>query len=47
MKKEYVSYGIIGVVAGLVLGFIVANWVSSGASEGQPNSAAATGSNPT
>ena len=47
MKKEYVSYGIIGVVAGLVLGFIVANWVSSGASEGQPISAAATGSNPT
>ena len=27
MNKEYISYGIIGVVAGLVLGFIVANWV--------------------
>ena len=26
MNKEYVSYGIIGVVAGLVLGFIVGNW---------------------
>jgi len=23
MKKEYVSYGLIGIVAGLVLGFIV------------------------
>jgi len=25
MKKEYVSYGLIGIVAGLVLGFIIAN----------------------
>ena len=25
MKKEYVSYGLIGIVAGLVLGFIVGN----------------------
>jgi photosynthetic reaction center cytochrome c subunit len=47
MKKEYVSYGIIGVVAGLVLGFIVANWVGTAANEGQPISSAATGSNPT
>src|SRR5712692_501955 len=47
MNKEYVSYGIIGVVAGLVLGFIVANWVGSDASEGQPISAGATGTNPT
>lgn len=29
MKKEYVSYGIIGIVAGLVLGFIVGNLASS------------------
>jgi hypothetical protein len=28
MNKQYVSYGIIGVVAGLVLGFIVGNWAS-------------------
>jgi hypothetical protein len=34
MNKEYVSYGIIGVVAGLILGFIVANWVGpSGAAQ--------------
>jgi hypothetical protein len=26
MKKQYVSYGILGVVLGLVIGFIVANW---------------------
>jgi hypothetical protein len=29
MKKEYVSYGLIGIVAGLVLGFIIANFFSS------------------
>lgn len=29
MNKEYVSYGIIGIVAGLVLGFIVGNLASS------------------
>ncbi len=29
MKKEYVSYGIIGIVAGLVLGFIVGNWATA------------------
>jgi hypothetical protein len=28
MKKEYVSYGLIGIIAGLVLGFIVGNWAS-------------------
>lgn len=28
MNKEYVSYGIIGIVAGLVLGFIVGNWAA-------------------
>ena len=37
MNKEYISYGIIGVVAGLVLGFIVANWVGpSGNAAQQP-----------
>jgi len=30
MKKEYVSYAIIGVIAGLVLGFIVANQIPTG-----------------
>ena len=29
MKKEYVSYGLIGIVAGLVLGFIIGNMASS------------------
>lgn len=32
MNKEYISYGIIGVVAGLILGFIVANSVNPGSS---------------
>jgi Photosynthetic reaction centre cytochrome C subunit len=36
MKKEYVSYGLIGIVAGLVLGFIVGNWAApSGAAAPQ------------
>lgn len=26
MNKEYISYGIIGIIVGLVLGFIVGNW---------------------
>jgi len=30
MNKEYVSYGIIGIVAGLILGFIVGNSVTTG-----------------
>lgn len=30
MNKEYVSYGLIGIVAGLVLGFIVGNFASPG-----------------
>ena len=41
MKKEYVSYGIIGIVAGLVIGFIVANQVSSGGGAAAPKAAAA------
>jgi hypothetical protein len=28
MNKQYLSYGIIGIVGGLILGFIVGNWVS-------------------
>src|SRR5215472_14315549 len=36
MKKDYVTYGVIGVVAGLVLGFLVANWTERG-----PNQAVA------
>lgn len=45
MKKEYASYGLIGIVAGLVLGFIVGNWSSpSGASA--PQASAASESKP-
>jgi hypothetical protein len=29
MKKEYIGYTIIGIVAGLVMGFIVANWTTA------------------
>jgi len=43
MKKEYISYGIIGIVAGLVLGFVVANQVSS---SGGAAPQAAAGSEP-
>jgi hypothetical protein len=39
MKKEYVSYGLIGIVAGLVLGFIVGNWASPAGSSAAPPSA--------
>ncbi len=36
MQKEYVSYGLIGIVGGLVLGFIVGNWAApSGAAAPQ------------
>ncbi len=35
MNKEYVSYGIIGIVAGLVLGFIIGNFVSSSSGAAQ------------
>ena len=41
MNKEYVSYGIIGIVAGLILGFIVANSVSSGTGGGASQTTAA------
>lgn len=42
MNKQYISYGIIGVVAGLVLGFIVANWVTPAGGGAQPSAAAGT-----
>lgn len=39
MNKQYISYGLIGAVAGLVLGFLVANWTSTSAGTGpQANS---------
>ncbi|HXG94745.1 MAG TPA: hypothetical protein VNN73_20555 [Blastocatellia bacterium] len=43
MKRQYISYGIIGIVAGLVLGFLVGNWTTSKAGsqvveEGRPKS---------
>lgn len=39
MKKEYVSYGFIGIIAGLVLGFIVGNWASPAGSTAAPQAA--------
>jgi hypothetical protein len=36
MKKEYVSYGLIGIVAGLVLGFIVGNWAAPSGAAAPP-----------
>jgi hypothetical protein len=29
MKKEYITYGLIGIIAGLALGFLAGNWLSS------------------
>lgn len=40
MNKEYLSYGIVGIVAGLVLGFIVANSVGSAGGGAAPLSVA-------
>jgi len=40
MKKEYINYGIIGIVAGLVLGFIVANQISTTPRAATPQAAA-------
>jgi len=40
MNREYLSYGIIGIVVGLVLGFIVANQISTGTGTGAPQAAA-------
>jgi hypothetical protein len=42
MNKEYISYGIVGIVAGLVLGFIVANSVGSAGGGAAPLSSAAS-----
>jgi hypothetical protein len=36
MNKEYISYGLIGIAAGLVLGFIVANSVNPGGGSAAP-----------
>jgi hypothetical protein len=33
MKKDYVAYTVVGVVMGLVLGFLVANWTQQGPSQ--------------
>lgn len=42
MNKEYISYGIVGIVAGLVLGFIVANSAGSAGGGAAPLSSAAS-----
>lgn len=42
MNKEYISYGIVGIVAGLVLGFIIANSVGSSGGGGTPISSASS-----
>jgi Photosynthetic reaction centre cytochrome C subunit len=42
MNKEYISYGIVGVVAGLVLGFIVANSVGSTGGGAAPTTSSAS-----
>jgi hypothetical protein len=47
MNREYISYGIIGVVVGLVLGFIVANQVSTGTGTGAPQATANNEAKPT
>jgi hypothetical protein len=41
MKKEYVSYGLIGIVAGLVLGFIIGNWSTPAGGAATPGAAGA------
>ncbi len=35
MRKEYISYVVIGIVAGIVLGFLVANWTGAGTGAAQ------------
>src|SRR4030095_11525209 len=47
MNREYISYGVIGIVVGLVLGFIVANQVSTGTGTGAPQAAANNEAKPT
>lgn len=41
MKKEYISFGVIGIALGLILGFLVANWTYKGASAPQQATAPA------
>ena len=43
MKKEHVGYGLIGIVAGLVIGFFVGNAMYPGTSASQQNVAASGG----
>lgn len=47
MNKEYISYGLIGVVAGLVLGFIVGNFASPAGGGAQQTAAAGSESKAT
>ena len=44
MKKQYVGFGIVGIVIGLWMGFIVANWTYKSPSANQQPMAANTGS---
>lgn len=44
MNKEYISYSVIGILAGLALGFLVANWTGAGVGSAQQ---ATAGSQPT
>jgi hypothetical protein len=46
MKSEYAIYGIIGIIAGLVLGFIVANQMSPGSGAAAQQSASSNESKP-
>src|SRR5215216_6755934 len=42
MKKEYISFGIIGVALGLIFGFLIANWAYKGASAAKQTAASAS-----
>jgi Photosynthetic reaction centre cytochrome C subunit. len=44
MKKQYVGYGILGIVLGLWFGFVVANWTYKSPSANQQAAASGTGS---
>jgi photosynthetic reaction center cytochrome c subunit len=41
MKKEYISYAVVGIAVGLVLGFLVANFTYRPATGAQPSAAGA------
>ena len=52
MNKQYISYGIVGIIAGLILGFIVGNWASpsgtatqQASTSSEPKSASVNSSN--